>query len=227
MNKTPLDILKNALTATLGLMLFAVGTYLIIQANIGVDPWDAFSIGLSKRCNILFGTASIIISFAVIAVDLLLREKIGLGTLLDAIVVGKTVDLLNWLDLIPKQDNLLIGVLMLTAGFFIAGFSQYLYMKAGLCCGPRDAMQMAIGRRLHMIPIGGVNVIILVVVLIVGWRLGGPIGIGTLIAPFAAGGMQQFAFNMMKFEPKDVQHQDFIESFRVLTKKKERQIDNE
>lgn len=219
MNKTPLDILKNAIMATLGLMMFAVGTYLIIQANIGVDPWDAFSIGLSKRCNILFGTASIIISFAVIGVDLLLREKIGLGTLLDAIVVGKTVDLLNWLDLIPEQDNLFIGILMLLAGFFIAGFSQYLYMKAGLCCGPRDAMQIAIGRRLHMIPIGGVNVIILVIVLIVGWRLGGPIGIGTLIAPFAAGAMQQFAFNKMKFEPKDVQHQSFIESFRVLTKR--------
>ena len=219
MNDTPLAILKNAVTATLGLMLFAVGTYLIIQANIGVDPWDAFSLGLAKQCNILFGTASITISFAVIGIDLLLREKIGLGTILDAIIVGKTVDLLNWLDLIPKQENLWVGIAMLIAGFFIGGFSQYLYMKAGLSCGPRDAMQVAIGRRLHMIPIGGVNVIILIVVLIIGWRLGGPIGIGTLISPFAAGAMQQLAFNLMKFEPKDVKHQDLIESFKVLTRK--------
>ena len=216
MNNTRLDIFKNSLLATAGLMLFAVGTYLIIQANLGVNPWDTFCIGLSEKLGILYGTSSIIISFSVIMLDLLLREKIGIGTILDAIVVGKTVDLLNWLDIIPKQDNVFVGVIMLFIGFFIAGFSQYLYMKAGLSCGPRDGFQIAIGRRLHMIPIGGVNVIILSVVLVIGWLLDGPIGIGTLISPFAVGFMQQFAFNLMKFEPKDVVHQNLFESIRVL-----------
>lgn len=216
MNQTRLDIFKNSLVAVAGLMAFAFGTYLIIQANIGVDPWDTFCIGLSNKLGILYGTANIIISFSIIAIDLLLREKIGIGTILDAIVVGKTVDLLNWLDLIPKQENLAISLLMLFAGFFIAGFSQYLYMKAGLSCGPRDAFQIALGRRLHKIPIGGVNVIILSVVLIIGWFLDGPIGIGTLISPFGLGFMQQLAFNMMKFEPKSVHHQDLICSIRIL-----------
>ena len=105
---------------------------------------------------------------------------------------------------------------MLMSGFLIAGFAQYIYMKASLSCGPRDAMQVAIARRLHKIPIGGVNVIILAVVLVIGWQLGGPIGIGTIIAPFAAGGMQQLAFNVMKFEPKKVDHQNLIESFKTL-----------
>lgn len=221
MNQTRLDILKNSLLATAGLMSFAVGTYLIIQANLGVNPWDTFCIGLSKKLGILYGTASIMISFSIIALDLLLREKIGIGTILDALVVGKTVDLLNWLDIIPKQDNVIIGVIMLFVGFFIAGFSQYLYMKAGLSCGPRDGFQIAIGRRLHMIPIGGVNVIILSVVLVIGWLLDGPIGIGTLISPFAMGFMQQFAFNLMKFEPKDVVHQDLIGSAKVIFKKRQ------
>ncbi len=216
MNQTRLDIFKNSLLATAGLMSFAVGTYLIIQANIGVNPWDTFCIGLSQKLGILYGTSSIIISFTVIAMDLLLKEKIGIGTILDAIVVGKTVDLLNWLDIIPKQDNILIGLLMMFVGFFIGGFSQYLYMKAGLSCGPRDGLQVAIGRRLHMIPIGGVNVIILSVVLVIGWLLDGPIGIGTLISPVAMGFMQQLAFNMMKFEPKEVLHQDLFGSLRVI-----------
>ncbi len=216
MNQTRLDIFKNSLLATAGLMSFAVGTYLIIQANLGVNPWDTFCIGLSEKLGILYGSASIIISFSIIAIDLLLREKIGIGTILDAIVVGKTVDLLNWLDIVPKQDNVIIGIIMLLLGFFIAGFSQYLYMKAGLSCGPRDGFQIAIGRRLHMIPIGGVNVIILSVVLVIGWLLDGPIGVGTLISPFAMGFMQQFAFNLMKFEPKDVAHQDLIASAKVL-----------
>ena len=221
MNKTRLDILKNSLLAVAGLMTFAVGAYLIIQANIGVNPWDTFCIGLSQKLGILYGTASIIISFSVIALDIILREKIGLGTILDAIVVGKTVDLLNWLDVIPKQDNVIIGVIMLLAGCFVAGFSQYLYMKAGLSCGPRDGFQIAIGRRLHMIPIGGVNAIILSVVLVIGWLLDGPIGVGTLMAPFVMGFMQQFAFNLVKFEPKEVEHQDIFESMKVLLGNKE------
>jgi len=220
MNQTRLEIFKNSILATLGLMSFAVGTYLVIQANLGVNPWDTFCIGLSEKLGVLYGTASITISFTIIAIDLLLREKIGIGTILDAIVVGKTVDLLNWLDIVPKQDNVFIGLVMMMAGFFIGGFSQYLYMKAGLSCGPRDGLQVAIGRRLHMIPIGGVNVIILSVVLVIGWLLDGPIGIGTLISPFAMGFMQQMAFNLMKFEPKNVEHQDLFGSLKVLFGKK-------
>ena len=216
MNQTRLDIFKNSISATLGLMCFAVGTYLVIQANLGVNPWDTFCIGLSQKLGILYGTASIIISFSIIALDLLLREKIGIGTILDAIVVGKTVDLLNWLDIVPKQESPVIGIIMMLVGFFIGGFSQFLYMRAGLSCGPRDGFQIAIGRRLHMIPIGGINVIILSVVLVIGWFLDGPIGIGTLISPFAMGFMQQFAFNLMKFEPKEVVHQDLFGSLKVL-----------
>ncbi len=200
-------------------MLFAVGTYIIIQANIGVNPWDAFSLGLADKLGVLYGTASIMISFTLIVIDLLLREKIGIGTLLDAVVVGKTVDLLNWLDIIPKQDNMAIGIVMLLVGFFIAGFSQYLYMAAGLSCGPRDSFQVALGRRLHKIPIGGVNVIILAVVLVIGWSLGGPIGIGTFLSPVVAGFMQQLAFNTMKFEPKEVVHQNLFESFAIIARR--------
>jgi uncharacterized membrane protein YczE len=94
-------------------------------------------------------------------------------------------------------------------------------MKAGLSCGPRDGFQIAIGRRLHMIPIGGVNAIILSVVLVIGWLLDGPIGVGTLMAPFVMGFMQQFAFNLVKFEPKEVEHQDLFESMKVLLGNKE------
>lgn len=221
MNRTRLDIFKNSLLATAGLMSFAVAVYLIIQADLGVNPWDTFCIGLSEKLGILYGTANIIIAFTVIGFDLLLREKIGIGTILDAIVVGKTVDLLNWLDIIPKQDNVFIGIIMLTLGCFIAGFSQYLYMKAGLSCGPRDGFLVAIGRRLKKIPIGGVNAIILSVVLVIGWFLDGPIGIGTLLSPLLMGFTQQVAFNLMKFEPKDVVHQDLFGSIRVLLGKRE------
>lgn len=221
MNNTRLDILKNSLLATGGLMSFACGVYLVIQANIGAAPWDVFCIGLSQTCGILYGNASILISIVLIVIDLLMKEKIGIGTILDAIVVGKTVDLLNWLDIVPKQEKIWISIIMLIAAFFLEGFSQYLYMKAGLSCGPRDSFQIALGRRMPKIPIGVVNIFILITVLIIGYFLGGPVGIGTILAPVGIGLMQQLAFNMMKFEPKNITHQNIIQSARIIFKKKE------
>lgn len=216
-NKISSNITRNSLIATLGLMLFGLGVHLTIQADIGVAPWDALNLGLSKTFGILYGTASVIVSFAIIAVDLLLREPIGIGTVLDAVVVGKTVDLLNWLGIIPSvEDNLPVSVAVMLTGLFIMGLGQVVYMKAGLCCGPRDSLMLAINRRLKKLPVGAVSVLMMLIVLIVGWRLGGPIGIGTIICTFGIGIMMQLAFVVTRFEPKDVKHTGFAECWNMM-----------
>jgi len=217
MNNTRKEIFKNCINAGLGLFCFGFCVYCVIQANIGVGPWDVFCIGLSNTCGILYGTASIGISVVLIIIDLLMGEKIGLGTILDAVIVGKTVDLFNWLNPIPKIENnlpLSIGIMIL---FFIGeGFAQYFYMKAGLSCGPRDSLQIALGKRLPMLPIGVVNIILLAVVLIIGYFLNGPIGIGTLLCPVGIGVMQDLVFKITKFDPKSVKHQSLIASLKVI-----------
>ena len=212
-------ILMKSLEAAFGLFCFGFGVYLTIRANIGVAPWDAFTIGLSNQLGVLYGTASIGISFLLIIIDYLLKEHIGIGTILDAIVVGKTVDLFQWLDIIPLQQSLWSGILIMLLGHFVMGYSMYFYMKAGLCCGPRDSLMIALGRRFNKIPIGLVNAMILVVVLFAGWRLGGPIGIGTVLGAFDVAFMMQLAFYFAKFEPKDVEHQSIVESAKVLFQK--------
>lgn len=151
-NKSRKDIALNTLAATAGLMAFGFGVYLTIQANIGVAPWDALNIGLSKTFGILYGTASISVSFIIIAVDLILKEKIGIGTVLDAIVVGKTVDLLNWLDAVPQiEHNIFLSLVVMSIGLFVMGLGQIVYMKAALCCGPRDSLMLAINKRLSRV----------------------------------------------------------------------------
>ncbi|MCQ2550609.1 MAG: hypothetical protein MJ146_00225 [Clostridia bacterium] len=218
-NDKRLGILKNSILATLGLMLFGLGTYLMIQSDIGVEPWACFALGLSKKLGILYGNASILISVIIICMDLLLKEKIGIGTILDAVVVGKTVDLLNWIDLIPKPDTLWVSIVMILISFVIFATAQYIYMKAQLCCGPRDAFQVALGKRMPKIPIGIVNVFILSTVFILAWLLDGPIGICTVIAPIGIGLMQQVVFTLAKFDPKAMNHQSIIQSFIILFKK--------
>ena len=219
-NQTLGSIIKNSFLAAFGLFGFGVGVYLTIQANIGVAPWDTFYLGINKVTGIQYGNISIAASVIIILIDVfLLKERIGIGTLLDAVVVGKTVDLMNWLNLVPARQNLIVGVILMLVGLFIMGFSQYLYMQAGLSCGPRDSLLVGISKKIPKVKVGYIGTAILITVFLLGWLLDGPIGIGTIIAVGLQGTLMQVAFNIMKFDPKDITHQDLLQSMKVIFKK--------
>ena len=215
-NQTRKSIFLNSLQAAFGLFSFGFGVYLTIQANIGAGPWDVFDLGLSYTFGITYGTAAIILSLIILVIDICLREPIGIGMFLDAFIVGKTVDLFNWLELIKPLENMLVGVLVMLLGLFIMGFAQFIYMRAALGCGPRDTLLVALAKRMPRIPIGLISVAILAVVTFAGWRLGGPIGIGTLICAFLTGPIMQLDFKLARFEPTSVQHQNLMESAKVI-----------
>ena len=219
-NRTPREFLTNALLASVGLFFFGAGTFLIIRADLGASPWDVFNLGLSKTFGILYGNASIAVSAVLLLTDWLLGEAIGFGLILDAVIVGKTVDLLNWLDWVPYSASPVISVIMLLAGILLEVYSQFLYMKAALGCGPRDTLLVALKRRTNKIPIGIVNIVILATATLVGWLLGGPVGIGTLICAFCTGPAMQFAFRTVHFDPTSVDHQDIPASLRVLFRRR-------
>lgn len=216
MNTTRKSILKNTLLTTVGLFFFGFGIYLTIQANIGVAPWDALSLGLSKTFGIKYGTASISVSFIILFIDIILGEQIGIGMVLDALLVGKAVDLFNYINIVPPQQKLFPSLIIMTAGMFIMGFTQYLYMKAGLSCGPRDSLLVGLSRRIKKVPIGVISICILAIVTLVGWLLGGAIGIGTLICAFLVGPIMQLVFKLVRFDATQIKHQDIITSFKIL-----------
>lgn len=216
MNRTRKSILLNALLASAGLFFFALGVYLTIQADIGVAPWDAFALGLAGTFGVKYGSASIAVSLVIVVIDILIREKIGIGMLLDAILVGKFVDLFNFLNLVPKQSSLLTSLTVMGAAMVIMGFSQVMYMKAALGCGPRDSLLVGLKRRTGKIPIGVISAIILATVTLIGWLLGGPIGFGTLICAALEGPIMQLDFRIARFDATAVEHQDIIRSFRIL-----------
>ena len=219
-NAAPRAILLNMLLAAVSLFANGFGIYLAIQANIGVGPWDVLSIGVSKTLGILYGTASVAISFAILAVDVLLREPIGLAMFIDAIVVGKTVDFFNYLDLVQPCSSLLTGVPMMLLGLVILAYTQYFYMSAALGCGPRDTLLVGLAKRARRIPIGAVSVALLSAATLVGWLLGGPVGVGTLIFAFCMGPIMQFAFHTVRFDATAIRHQHLLESLRVFRKGK-------
>ena len=99
-NSTPGAIAANALIAAVSLFLNGFGVYLTIQANIGAGPWDVLNLGLARTLGILYGTASISVSFTILLIDVLLREPIGIAMFIDAVVVGKAVDFFKRLGVV-------------------------------------------------------------------------------------------------------------------------------
>ncbi|MCI8653966.1 MAG: hypothetical protein HFF11_09775 [Angelakisella sp.] len=225
MNQTRGSLIKNLLMVTLGMFPLSFGVYITIQAGIGVSPWDALALGLARTFGISYGTGNILIGLTVVVLDLLLREPIGPGTIVNAILLGKLVDLFRWLDWIPPQESWLTGIPMIIAGWFLVGFGQYLYMRPALGSGPRDSLMVALKRRIRRIPIGIISVMILVTVAFLGWLLGGSIGIGTLISVCLAGPIMQLVFRWVAFDATAVRHQDILTSVRVLLKGKMSETD--
>ncbi len=219
-NRTGKSILLNAVVAALGLIFFGFGTYLTIQADIGAGPWDVLSLGLAHTLGIKYGTAAISVSLLILLIDVLLRGQIGIGMFLDAILVGKTVDLFNWLGLVQPLDRTIPGIVLLLVGLVIMGFSQYLYMQSALGCGPRDTLLVCLSKRFARIPIGVVSICLLAIATFIGWRLGGPVGLGTLFCAFLTGPIMQFEFQLIKFEAETVEHQNIVASVRVIFAKR-------
>ena len=96
---------------------------------------------------------------------------------------------------------------------------QFFYMRSAQCCGPRDALLVGVGKRLNKIPIGFVNVILWAVVLLLGWLLGGPVGIGTIVSTFGAGIVMQIIYSIIKFEPRKIEHEDVFKTIKRLFNK--------
>lgn len=202
-----------------GLAICAFGAYLTVVANIGMSPWDALSMAVSCHLPVSYGVASVCISLLVVLADILLHEPIGLSTFFDAFLVGTITDVfLHW-DPLPRCYSLGWGALIMCGAMLVISTGQWLYMAAGLGCGPRDALLVGIGKRLRKLPIGVVNALVLVVVIGLGLLLKGPIGIGTAITVCTWSSAMQLVFRIVKFEPRDVSHENVLESVAKWSQK--------
>ena len=219
-NGTPKAILLNMLIAAVSLFVNGFGIYLTIQANIGAAPWDVLSLGLSKSLGILYGTASIAVSVTILLIDILMKEPVGIAMFIDAIVVGKAVDFFNWTKIVPPCRTLWTSIPVLLAGLIVLAYTQYTYMIASLGCGPRDTLLVGLAKRVKRIPIGLVSMAILGTATLIGWLLGGPVGLGTILCAFCAGPIMQLAFRTVRFDATAIRHQRLRDSVRVFFKKR-------
>ena len=215
-NRTTEAIFLNMLLAAVSLFVNGFGVYLTIHADLGAGPWDVLNLGIAKTFGILYGNASIAVSVTILLIDILLREPIGIAMFIDAVVVGKAVDFFNWIDVVPAGNSYLTGIPMMLTGLVIMAYTQYTYMIASLGCGPRDTLLVGLSKRTKRLPIGAVSILLLGTATAIGWLLGGPVGIGTLISTFGAGAVMQMVYSVIRFEPRQIRHRSVSEVLKIL-----------
>ena len=182
-----------------GLFLFATGTVFTYRSDIGLGPWDVLHLGISRHTPLTFGEANIVVGAIVILVGLLIRAYPGVATILNMILIGVFVDLQlrwNWLPDFGTAP-LLVRLLIDIIGVFITGIGTALYISPRLGAGPRDGLMM----RLHTLTktrIAIVRALIECSALVVGFFLGGTVGIGTLIFAFGVGPCVEIGFYLIK-----------------------------
>ena len=199
-----------------GLLVFAFGVHLTIFANIGLAPWDCLGMGIAKHTPLNYGLSMTLMALVILCIDLLLKERIGFGTIIDALLTGNFVQMFNDLNPLAENSNIWLGILIMVTGFVFMALGMWIYMKGEQCCGPRDSLLVGLGKRLPKVPIGLVEVMLWAVVLLAGWLLGGPVGIGTLISTFGAGIVMQVVYNLLHFEPRQIRHRDVLNTIRIL-----------
>ena len=203
-------IVLQWLRIVLGLLVFAFGVHLTIFANIGLAPWDCLGMGIARHTPLNYGLSMTAMSLLILGIDLLLKEKIGYGTVIDALLTGNCVQMYNGLNPVEENRSVPMGIVLMLAGFVFMALGMYIYMRGEQCCGPRDSLLVGIGKRLPRLPIGIVEILLWAAVLLAGWLLGGPVGIGTLISTFGAGLVMQLVYSLLRFEPRSLRHQDIV-----------------
>jgi len=201
-----------------GVFLIALGVVANIKANIGYAPWEVFHVGLSKTTGISFGAAALIIGIIVIVIVTLLKEKFGLGTILSMILFSVFVDLIFLVDVMPVAEHFIVGLAMLIAGAFTISIGTRFYIKSAFGAGPRDNLMVVLTRKTKL-PVGVCRGMVEVVVTLIGWALGGMVGVGTIISALAAGPCIQITFRVFKFDVKAVKHETLADTFRFLAGK--------
>ena len=203
---------------TFGLFLYALGIVATIKANIGYAPWDVFHVGLANTFGFSIGLSSIMVGLVIVIILILLKEKIGLGTISNMILVGLFIDLILFINLIPTPNSLVLSILMLIAGLFSISIGSYYYMGTAFGSGPRDSLMVVLKKKTK-IPVGICRSIIELFATISGWLLGGMVGIGTVISVIGIGFCIQITFKILRFDVASIKHESLADTFKKIISK--------
>ena len=183
----------------LGLYLVGLGLAMMIHTGLGVPPWDVLSQGLQVQTGWSFGTCAVVISAIVLLIWIPIKQQPGIGTIINAVLIGPFADLSK--PLMPELDGWLANLVWMALGLFSVALGLGLYISANLGAGPRDGLMVGL-TRVSGWPFWVIRTIGESVVLITGWLLGGTVGIGTALFAISIGTLMQMTMKWFGFDPK-------------------------
>lgn len=192
-----------------GFIFCASSTIFMLNSNLGLSPWDVFHQGLSRITGITIGQANIIIGVLFVIVGMCFGQKLGVGTILNMLLIGQFIDLIMYLNIIPVASNMITAIIMMIIGMLLMGYGCYLYISCGLGCGPRDGVMLVLNKLLKK-PIKYIRAGMEILVLILGIILGGTVGLGTIISAVFLGYSIQLVFRLRNFDASKVEHKSII-----------------
>jgi len=178
-----LELLRRLPLFVLGLWILGLSISVSVRAELGIAPWDVFHQGLAKAVHLSLGTVIILVGMVVLVAWIPLRQRFGLGTIVNALTIGLIANV--GLDIIPKQHNLAMRVGLLAVAIIGLSLGGGLYIGSGLGPGPRDGLMTAISARGY--PLWIVRTTMECTVMVVGFLLGGQVGVGTVLIAFSLG----------------------------------------
>lgn len=181
-----------------GLALYGFASALMLRSNLGLDPWGVFHQGVATHTGLSFGTVVLVIGVIVMLLWLPMRQRPGLGTISNMLLIGLASD--GALALVGSPTGLAARIAMLTTGIILCGLAGAAYIGAGFGPGPRDGLMTGLVARTGL-SIRFVRTSIELVVLAGGWLLGGTVGLGTVLFAFGIGSLVQFFLGMMDHRP--------------------------
>jgi uncharacterized membrane protein YczE len=171
-----------------GIPVLGLGIALTLQARLGVSPYDVLHQGIAKQTDLSFGTVVIGVGLVILVLWIPLRQRPGIGTVVNTLTVGLVIDLA--LLVLPEPDLMAARVAMLLGGIVVTALGMGLYIGAGLGPGPRDGLMTGIAAK--GFPLWAVRTVLEVTALVAGWLLGGNVGVGTVIFAFSIGPLGHF-----------------------------------
>lgn len=192
-----LNLALRVVRLMIGLFIYGLGIALMVKASIGIAPWDVLAQGISHRLNISYGIASIIVSASVMLAWIPLKVKVGVGSVLNAICIGLFTDV--WLPLLSQPSSFVISVVQYVLGMVVVAFATGLYISSNLGMGPRDGLIIGTQRRFHK-PVWLIRTVYESLVLVIGWALGGQVGLGTVLFAFGIGYLMQASLRAFRVE---------------------------
>jgi uncharacterized membrane protein YczE len=189
--------LRKMTRLNLGLMFYGLGLAMIVEAEIGLPPWDVFAKGISLQLGVTYGTASVIVSALVLLAWIPLKVKPGIGSILNAILIGVWSDV--FIPRLPVFADYFANLTMFLIGMVIVALATGIYITSYLGSGPRDGLMIGTQRVLGW-PLWQVRTMYEVLVLAIGWLMGGQVREGTLIFAICIGVLMQLSLRLYKYD---------------------------